>query len=309
MIGEVQAMFGGVNGNSEIAVTVSDPSKIYEVGALLARILDQEVVTVVSDSATSGLAQTKVVVIRMPDGYTAEETGRFYKQYIAPMTDNLGVPLVDAVMAGDGSVRLVVPAENIDAVKAGIDGLTDQLNIDIECYVKDTYAGNIRPYSEDVYGKGELDLVGGSRKKVRAKTENVLHIQQEEAELDEVFRREIRAAEGRAEQEDSAGSEVEESYEQRSPSELSKLQEWRKQYADPNEEKHRREAEQLRGEEPRSYQAEFERAGLSPRESKSAAQRRAVIFGRINSEIYRRRIGLSGGYGLSVISVWELSIK
>lgn len=148
-ISEAKLQIGGWHGdapkasvNFSAVAEIADGGDAVAVAKMVAKLLHQEGVFIISGSKQDGLEASKLITIKLPLGITPEAIGDFYLNYIDSVTDDSGKPLVNGMSSSDGFMRIALDASSdsgkiYDALFKSIDGYPG----DVEIIMSDAYVG------------------------------------------------------------------------------------------------------------------------------------------------------------------------
>ena len=113
--GEYGLQVGGWMGdvNYSMAAKVYDPNKAVRFASLVARLLRQEAVMVISGEEGEGMFKAGVIQIRLPDGFTPEQVEHLYKEGI----DKAGAGRLVKGMSTSNGIMNIVLDEGDDGAK------------------------------------------------------------------------------------------------------------------------------------------------------------------------------------------------
>lgn len=128
-ISEVGLQVGGWLGDVNFSATaeIADGGDAVGVAKLVARLLHQQAVMVISGKKQEGMFDSKVIEIKLPDGMTPTQIGDFYKTYIDSVKNEDGKSMVMGMSTANGIMRIVLDegddsAKILDALSKSIEG-------------------------------------------------------------------------------------------------------------------------------------------------------------------------------------------
>lgn len=150
-IGEPELQRGGYLGdpNYSILCRIADSGDYVKVGRLLASYLRQDSVMAISQTNGEGMFSSKVIRIQLPDGFTEAQVDDLYRNHIDRIRDANGERLIMGQSTAGGVMMLSVDAENIEAIKAGLNSIVEGYGDQMVYRVSDAYTGFLEPYSEE----------------------------------------------------------------------------------------------------------------------------------------------------------------
>lgn len=150
-IGEPELQRGGYLGdpNYSILCRIADGGDYVKVARLLASYLRQDSVMAISQTNGEGMFSSKVIRIQLPDGFTEAQVDDLYRNHIDRIRDANGERLIMGQSTAGGVMMLSVDAENIEAIKAGLNSIVEGYGDQMVYRVSDAYTGFLEPYSEE----------------------------------------------------------------------------------------------------------------------------------------------------------------
>ena len=171
-IGEPELQRGGYLGdpNYSILCRIADGGDYVKVGRLLASYLRQDSVMAISQTNGEGMFTSKVVRIQLPDGFTEAQVDDLYRNHIDRIRDANGERLIMGQSTAGGVMMLSVGAENIEAIKAGLNSIVEGYGDQMVYRVSDAYTGFLEPYSEEekTNARNDTGRSGGVRQETSA---------------------------------------------------------------------------------------------------------------------------------------------
>lgn len=135
-ISEVGLQVGGWLGDVNFSATaeIADGGDAVGVAKLVARLLHQQSVMVISGTKQEGMFDSKVITIKLPDGMTTNQIGDFYKNYIDSVKGDDGKAMVKGMSTANGFMRIVLDkgddsAKIYDALIKSIEGYPGDVTI------------------------------------------------------------------------------------------------------------------------------------------------------------------------------------
>lgn len=171
-IGEPELQRGGYLGdpNYSILCRIADGGDYVKVGRLLASYLRQDSVMAISQTNGEGMFTSKVIRIQLPDGFTEAQVDDLYRNHIDRIRDANGERLIMGQSTAGGVMMLSVGAENIEAIKAGLNSIVEGYGDQMVYRVSDAYTGFLEPYSEEekTNARNDTGRSGGVRQETSA---------------------------------------------------------------------------------------------------------------------------------------------
>lgn len=171
-IGEPELQRGGYLGdpNYSILCRIADGGDYVKVGRLLASYLRQDSVMAISQTNGEGMFSSKVIRIQLPDGFTEAQVDDLYRNHIDQIRDSNGERLIMGQSTAGGVMMLSVGAENIEAIKAGLNSIVEGYGDQMVYRVSDAYTGFLEPYSEEekTNARNDTGRSGGVRQETSA---------------------------------------------------------------------------------------------------------------------------------------------
>lgn len=171
-IGEPELQRGGYLGdpNYSILCRIADGGDYVKVGRLLASYLRQDSVMAISQTNGEGMFSSKVIRIQLPDGFTEAQVDDLYRNHIDRIRDANGERLIMGQSTAGGVMMLSVGAENIEAIKAGLNSIVEGYGDQMVYRVSDAYTGFLEPYSEEekTNARNDTGRSGGVRQETSA---------------------------------------------------------------------------------------------------------------------------------------------
>lgn len=171
-IGEPELQRGGYLGdpNYSILCRIADGGDYVKVGRLLASYLRQDSVMAISQTNGEGMFTSKVIRIQLPDGFTEAQVDDLYRNHIDRIRDANGERLIMGQSTAGGVMMLSVGAENIEAIKAGLNSIFEGYGDQMVYRVSDAYTGFLEPYSEEekTNARNDTRRSGGVRQETSA---------------------------------------------------------------------------------------------------------------------------------------------
>lgn len=171
-IGEPELQRGGYLGdpNYSILCRIADGGDYVKVGRLLASYLRQDSVMAISQTNGEGMFTSKVIRIQLPDGFTEAQVDDLYRNHIDQIRDSNGERLIMGQSTAGGVMMLSVGAENIEAIKAGLNSIVEGYGDQMVYRVSDAYTGFLEPYSEEekTNARNDTGRSGGVRQETSA---------------------------------------------------------------------------------------------------------------------------------------------
>lgn len=171
-IGEPELQRGGYLGdpNYSILCRIADGGDYVKVGRLLASYLRQDSVMAISQTNGEGMFTSKVIRIQLPDGFTEAQVDDLYRNHIDHIRDSNGERLIMGQSTAGGVMMLSVGAENIEAIKAGLNSIVEGYGDQMVYRVSDAYTGFLEPYSEEekTNARNDTGRSGGVRQETSA---------------------------------------------------------------------------------------------------------------------------------------------
>lgn len=171
-IGEPELQRGGYLGdpNYSILCRIADGGDYVKVGRLLASYLRQDSVMAISQTNGEGMFTSKVIRIQLPDGFTEAQVDDLYRNHIDRIRDANGERLIMGQSTAGGVMMLSVGAENIEAIKAGLNSIFEGYGDQMVYRVSDAYTGFLEPYSEEekTNARNDTGRSGGVRQETSA---------------------------------------------------------------------------------------------------------------------------------------------
>lgn len=171
-IGEPELQRGGYLGdpNYSILCRIADGGDYVKVGRLLASYLRQASVMAISQANGEGMFTSKVIRIQLPDGFTEAQVDDLYRNHIDRIRDANGERLIMGQSTAGGVMMLSVGAENIEAIKAGLNSIVEGNGDQMVYRVSDAYTGFLEPYSEEekTNARNDTGRSGGVRQETSA---------------------------------------------------------------------------------------------------------------------------------------------
>ena len=205
-ISEVGLQVGGWLGDVNFSATaeIADGGDAVGVAKLVARLLHQQAVMVISGTKQEGMFDSKVIEIKLPDGMTPTQIGDFYKTYIDSVKNEDGKSMVMDMSTANGIMRIVLDegddsAKILDALSKSIEGYpgTDGF---IDISVSDAFVS----FASGEDANGESTNSQGTSEGLAASRND--HYDSLQSEVDQFFNGQIeRAKEARAQS--SAGKQ------------------------------------------------------------------------------------------------------
>ncbi len=171
-IGEPELQRGGYLGepNYSILCRIADSGDYVKVARLLASYLRQDSVMAISQTNGEGMFSSKVIRIQLPDGFTEAQVDDLYRNHIDQIRDANGERLIMGQSTAGGVMMLSVDAENIEAIKAGLNSIIEGYGDQMVYRVSDAYTGFLEPYSEEekTNARNDTGRSGGVRQETSA---------------------------------------------------------------------------------------------------------------------------------------------
>lgn len=171
-IGEPELQRGGYLGdpNYSILCRIADGGDYVKVARLLASYLRQDSVMAISQTNGEGMFSSKVIRIQLPDGFTEAQVDDLYRNHIDRIRDANGERLIMGQSTAGGVMMLSVDAENIEAIKAGLNSIVEGYGDQMVYRVSDAYTGFLEPYSEEekTNARNDTGRSGGVRQETSA---------------------------------------------------------------------------------------------------------------------------------------------
>lgn len=171
-ISEPELQRGGYLGdpNYSILCRIADGGDYVKVGRLLASYLRQDSVMAISQTNGEGMFTSKVIRIQLPDGFTEAQVDDLYRNHIDRIRDANGERLIMGQSTAGGVMMLSVGAENIEAIKAGLNSIVEGYGDQMVYRVSDAYTGFLEPYSEEekTNARNDTGRSGGVRQETSA---------------------------------------------------------------------------------------------------------------------------------------------
>ena len=146
-ISEAKLQVGGWHGedapasvNFSAMAEITDGGNAIAVAKLVARLLHQEGIFVMSGVKQEGMEDAKIITIKLPVGLTPNQIGDFYLNYIDTVTGEDGKPLVNGMSTADGMMRIALGSKD-DSGKI-YDALYESINRypgDVEIAMSDAF--------------------------------------------------------------------------------------------------------------------------------------------------------------------------
>lgn len=156
--------------NYSILCRIADGGDYVKVGRLLASYLRQDSVMAISQTNGEGMFSSKVIRIQLPDGFTEAQVDDLYRNHIDRIRDANGERLIMGQSTAGGVMMLSVGAENIEAIKAGLNSIVEGYGDQMVYRVSDAYTGFLEPYSEEekTNARNDTGRSGGVRQETSA---------------------------------------------------------------------------------------------------------------------------------------------
>ena len=152
---------GGYKGtpNYSMCCEVEEGGDVLQVAQILGKVLRQESIMLVSVKQSQGTSASKLIRIKLPDGYTTEQIDKLYS-VIDGIRDAQGKRLLEGHSTVNGIMTISADPAKIEEIESSLTSALAEYEDDISYDADDGYVGFIEPLKENKNATAQNDTGG-----------------------------------------------------------------------------------------------------------------------------------------------------